>query len=154
MLCSRLFLHATAAHARLLVSQNATESPLKMRMLNVLLSVVLFALGTGTALASNVTFMRNSPLAKMTAEDLDLMRTTLRETLDRAADDAPKRWENPKTGASGVVTPLKSYQRDGMACRVVEIFNEAQGFSGRTRHDFCKQPDGTWKAPAPASSKR
>ena len=112
--------------------------------------VMLLAMSTGAALASNVTFMRNSPLAKMTSEDLTLMRTAMREALNKGADGTSKRWDNPATGASGVVTPLKSYQREGAACRTVEIFNEAQGFSGRTRHDFCKQADGSWTAPAPA----
>ena len=120
-----------------------------MRTLIALLSIALLALGAGATLASNVTFMRNSPLSKMTSDDLALMRTTMRESLDKGADGTSQRWENPATGASGVVTPLKSYQREGVACRTVEIFNEAQGFSGRTRHDFCKQPDGAWAAPAP-----
>lgn len=125
-----------------------------MKTPNLLLFAVLLALGTGSGMASNVQFLRDSPLSKMTTEDLTLMRATIRESLDQGVDGTSKRWENPKTGASGVVTPLKSFQRDGAPCRLVEIFNEAQGFSGRTRYDFCKQPDGTWKMPAPTATKR
>jgi surface antigen len=125
-----------------------------MKMIRTLLSVALLALATGLAMASNVQFLRDSPISKMTPEDLTLMRATIRESLDKTADGTATRWENPKTGASGIVTPLKSFQLDGAPCRLVEIFNEAQGFSGRTRYDFCKQPDGTWKMPAPTAPKR
>jgi len=111
--------------------------------------LAFLVLGGNLAIASNLGFLRDSPLSKMTPEDLKLMRATLHDALDHGAIGEPKRWENPKTGASGVVTALKSYERDGAACRIVEIFNEAQGFSGRTRYDFCKQPDGSWAAPAP-----
>lgn len=125
-----------------------------MKTIHTLLSVALLALAPGLTLASNVQFLRDSPISKMTPEDLTLMRATIHETLDQGTDGASKRWENPKTGASGIVTPLKRYERDGAPCRLVEIFNEAQGFSGRTRYDFCKQPDGSWKMPAPAAPKR
>jgi len=117
-----------------------------MKMPNIALLATLFVLTTAQAVASNVTFMRNSPLSQMTPEDLALFRATVREVLEKGTDGTARRWDNPNTGASGVVTPLKSYERDGRPCRNVEIFNEAKGFSGRTRYDFCKQPDGTWRS--------
>jgi surface antigen len=101
------------------------------------------------ALASNVGFMRNSPIANMTKEDLEQMRAATQTALEQTADGGSYRWENSKTGASGVLTPLKTFERDGRTCRNLEIFNSARGFTGRTHYDFCKQPDGSWQSPAP-----
>jgi len=100
--------------------------------------------------AGNVTFAKNSAIAKMTDQDLEIMRAAARNALDYIADGQPRRWENSETGATGVVTPLDAFEHEGMNCRRLEMFNEVQGVTGRSVFVFCRQPDGTWRVPAKA----
>jgi surface antigen len=100
------------------------------------------------AAAGNVTFMKNSAISKMTEADLELLRATARNLLDYTADGEPRRWHNPETGATGVLTVLSTTEQEGSLCRQLEMFNEVKDLSGRSVFTFCRQPDGTWKVPA------
>ena len=104
---------------------------------------------TGPAIAGNVQFLKDSAISKMNDEDLGLLRSSARNALDYAADGESRRWENVQTGSTGVLTPLATFDREGTLCRKLEIFNDVRGVTGRTVFDFCRQPDGTWKVPAP-----
>ncbi|MBA8666957.1 hypothetical protein H1Q59_03505 [Holosporaceae bacterium 'Namur'] len=54
-------------------------------------------------------------------------------------------WSNPDTGASGVVTPAKTYEEHGRYCReytqTVKVGNKIQEAYGKA----CRNPDGTWQ---------
>ncbi len=102
------------------------------------------------AFASNVMFLNDTALSKMNDEDLEIARAAARDALDNAADGESRRWGNAQTGASGVITPISTYEQDGTACRRTEFFNEAQGVQGRSVFEFCRQADGTWRIPAPS----
>lgn len=117
-----------------------------MPALNKLL--LLATLVATPALAGNVAFLKDSPLSKMNNEDLELLRAAARSALNHTEDGAQQRWENPQSGAAGVLTPLETFDRDGTHCRRLEIFNDARGSQGRSVQVFCRQPDGTWKAAA------
>ncbi len=114
------------------------------------LSVALLLLGLNVPVAaSNVQFLRDAPVAKMTKEDQALFRKALYAALEENADGAATRWENPDTQASGVLTPLSTFERDGMRCRRIEIANNIQGTSARSAFDLCRHPDGRWRSAAP-----
>ena len=55
------------------------------------------------------------------------------------------KWENPKTGHNGTLTPLNKKTHDGMDCRDVDIRNFAGNFTGRAIHLMCRK-DGKWLA--------
>jgi surface antigen len=88
--------------------------------------------------------LRDAPIAKMTKEDLALFQTNMREALEQDPDGTTRRWENPKTGASGTLTPVSTFEQNGMKCRRLEIVSDAQGLTARSTFNMCKQADGTW----------
>ena len=55
-------------------------------------------------------------------------------------------WSNPDTGASGAVTPVKTYQTaQGQYCRE---YQQSVTVGGKTENAYgtaCRQPDGSWK---------
>jgi surface antigen len=110
---------------------------------------LMLAVACAPALASNVQFLRDTPISKMTKEDLELFRTNMHEALEHDADGATRRWENPKTGTSGTLTPVSTFVQDGAKCRRLEIVNSVQGLTGRSTFNMCKQIDGAWVNVAP-----
>lgn len=123
-----------------------------MMMLNKRLAVLLLLMPAMPVMAGNVTFLKDSAIAKMTDQDLEMLRSAARNALDYTADGQSRRWENDATGATGIVTPISTSEEGGAVCRQLELFNDAKGFSGRTVFTFCRQPDGTWKVP-PSSAR-
>jgi surface antigen len=124
---------------------------------NSLCAACLFALAA-PALASNVWFARDMPMSQMTEADRAVLSAAADEVLETGADGATQRWENPETGAGGLLTPQSIAERDGMRCRRLQIANEVKGSTARSEFDFCRQADGSWKvvsspaAPAAAST--
>lgn len=96
------------------------------------------------ALAQNILFMRDAPYAQFTDEDHAIFNETLNDTLSRGAEGATRKWSNPKTRASGEMTPLKSFEREGRSCRTLSIKNKAKGLSASAKYNFCKQDTGKW----------
>jgi surface antigen len=106
------------------------------------------ALAASCALAqaqSNFAFLQDAPIQKMTKEDLALLMKNSNEALSRNADGETSGWTNPKSGASGTATPLRSFTRQGMKCREAEYTNHAGGFNGAGRYTLCRVPNGEWK---------
>lgn len=119
--------------------------------LSTTLALLLLAGAVNTAYAANVRWLKDSALSKMTTEDMEILRSAARNVLDYGPDNESRRWDNAQTGARGVVTPLDSFERDGMFCRRLEAFSEVKGVSGRGVYVFCRQEDGTWRIPAASS---
>lgn len=126
-----------------------------MRFLNTtrptIIAVCLFGI-TAVATASNVRWLQDSAMSNMTDADMEVLRAAARNVLNYGPDGEAKRWENKETGAKGVLTPLRSFEQDGMFCRQLEAFNEVKGASGRSVFNFCQQEDDTWlisSKPAP-----
>ena len=94
---------------------------------------------------SNMRFLKNAPVEKMTQEDLALMLKNSNEALTRNADGETSGWANPKTGASGTATPLRSFTQKGMKCREAEYTNHAGGFNGGGKFTLCQVAGGSWK---------
>jgi len=114
----------------------------------IFLRPAVFALLAAAAAAagaqSNMTFLQDAPLERMTREDLALMMKSSNEALGKNADGETSAWTNPKTGASGTITPLSSFTRKGLRCREAEYTNHAGGFNGRSRFTLCRVGDD-WK---------
>ena len=97
------------------------------------------------ALAINYLQMRDLPIQYMTDEDMDVLRMAAVRVLDGQPDGETTRWENPKTGAHGDLTPRATFERTGQPCRDMELANSVRGRNNRLVLTFCKQPDGEWK---------
>jgi len=115
------------------------------KQLNRPFLVTILALLPGIALAVNVLSMGDLPVRHMTDEDKDMLRAAVFGTLDRTPEGDTVRWENPKTGAHGDLTPRASFDRAGQSCRDLEVANSARGHDNRVVLTLCKQPDGEWK---------
>ena len=104
---------------------------------------VSLALAAG-AVSAQMMFMRDAPISRMNREDTALMTRNYEQALDTLPDGHTNAWSNPKSGASGTATPVKTTKEKGMTCRLLEITNNAGGLSGRSEWNFCKTPAG-WK---------
>ena len=96
------------------------------------------------ATASNLRFMKDSPLQYFTPEDTKMFKATLYEVLDKGADGEARKWSNPTTEANGEIKPTNSFARNGTPCRTLAISNSAKGLSASGRYNFCK-PTATGK---------
>ena len=94
---------------------------------------------------SNMRFLDDAPIEKMTQEDLALMLKNSNEALSRNAEGETSGWANAKTGASGTATPLRSFTQGGMKCREARYTNHAGGFNGGGTFSLCRIADGSWK---------
>lgn len=106
------------------------------------------ALAASCALAqaqSNFAFLQDAPIQKMTKEDLALLMKNSNEALSRNADGETSGWSNPKTGASGTATPLRTFTQKGMKCRETQYTNHAGGFNGGGTFNLCRVASGEWK---------
>ena len=97
------------------------------------------------AMAANIFSARDLPVRYMTDEDREIMMSAVKDVLERNKDGEGVRWENPKTGAHGDLTPRASFKRTGQSCRELEVANSARGRDNRVVVTLCKQADGDWK---------
>jgi len=95
--------------------------------------------------AQNMGFLRDSPIQRMTREDTVMMMRNSSEALSRNADGETSGWSNPKTGASGTATPLRTFTEKGMKCRETRYTNHAGGFNGESTFNLCRVASGEWK---------
>ena len=66
---------------------------------------------------------------------------------ERVADGAATRWSNPKTGDSGTVTVLQSFEQNGMACRRVRYDIQLGSSPGPNPYtlNWCRTASREWK---------
>jgi len=84
-------------------------------------------------------FLNRSMIEVMTKEDIKMAQSAVAEALGSAPDGSVVAWNNPASGASGTVTPLKSTTQGGRQCRIVETFTDASGRRERAQWELCKQ---------------
>lgn len=108
-------------------------------------AVVAAVLLPCAATAANIFSARDLPVRYMTEEDREILKAAAEDVLERNKDGEGTRWENPKTGAHGDLTPRASFDRAGQPCRDLEVANSARGRDNRMIVTLCKQSDGDWK---------
>ena len=116
-----------------------------MTSLRLAALAVLAAASVAAHAQSNMRFLKDAPIEKMTREDLALMLKNSNEALSRNADGETSGWANSKTGASGTATPLRSFTQKGMKCREAEYTNHAAGLNGGGKYTLCQVAAGSWK---------
>ncbi|HET7402845.1 MAG TPA: RT0821/Lpp0805 family surface protein [Usitatibacter sp.] len=104
----------------------------------------LAALAAMPTLAINEMFAKDAPITRMTAEDFRIAGEVMRRALDEGEDGHAYPWENPASSASGTVTPLARFDRQGMKCRGAAFTITTRGETSRSQWNLCRTPDG-WK---------
>jgi len=115
-----------------------------MKFAHIVTCTALVAVGFSVH-AQNMGFLRDSPIQRMTKEDTVMMMRNSSEALNRNANGETSGWSNPKTGASGTATPLRTFTQKGMKCRETRYTNHAGGFNGESTFTLCRVASGEWK---------
>lgn len=112
------------------------------------LTVPLFAiltLTTPAVYAVNWMFLEDSPAAHFTDEDWRLIAVLGESALEQQQDGEMGEWDNPESGNSGSITPVKSYKSaDGQPCRKLKVVERAKGMVEESTVDLCKPDNGEW----------
>ena len=104
--------------------------------------LVLFATASH---ASNLGFLKNSPLRYFTQEDMDLMMKNAEAALDADEPSARREWSNPKTGANGSAEIKSAFTgSDGAPCKRIYVVHNIKSWSNAATHAVCKYPDRGW----------
>ena len=109
----------------------------------LLVAGLLVAFGATGAAAQRFHWLRGSGL-RLTESDIVLHLAAVQDAMQNAADGEVRSWENAETGHSGRIRPTRSFERDGMPCRVVQMIirtPKTHRFQGRS----CQIPEGDWK---------
>jgi surface antigen len=114
------------------------------RIAALALPAILLAVAPATALAVARAFWSELPVTYMNEQDRTIAIDRINSALDGGNDGETYRWENPATGASGSVTPKKSFTQDGNRCRSADFSTTAGGRKNAGTWKLCKIGDG-WK---------
>jgi surface antigen len=107
--------------------------------------------GTGNLAATAIGGLLGAFIGSEVGKSLDradqqYMQRTTQRTLESAPSGTASSWQNPDSGHSGTVTPVRTYQTNsGQYCRE---FQQTVTVGGQTQQAYgtaCRQPDGTWK---------
>lgn len=81
---------------------------------------------------------------KLSPEDWELLKQSVRQVLEAQQTDATASWQGQESGRAGRATLLRVFERDGRPCGEVEhVFTTGGG--NRYVLPFCRADDGTWK---------
>ena len=74
------------------------------------------------------------------------MANTTQKSLESNQSGQTSTWKNPDSGASGTVTPTRTYQSTaGQPCREYQQTVTIGGKTETVTGQACRQADGTWK---------
>lgn len=107
--------------------------------------ILLLVLSLHPAQAFNLSFLRNTPVAAFTDEDIAIARDHIRNALNNGKNGEVVKWENPNSGAAGEYILLKTYQRNGTKCRRVKVIHSTKKRRAESTHNLCQTPAGTWQ---------
>ncbi len=97
------------------------------------------------ALASYIDLLKDSPSTYFTEEDRAIFVETLNDTLNNSVDGETRSWSNSNTKASGEMTVLMTFDRNGLSCRTLSIVNNADDLTATRKFTFCRTEPGIWK---------
>lgn len=87
-----------------------------------------------------------------TSEDFRMQNNAARRLIGHTNphDGASEKWQNPRSGASGTITILNSFERNGMTCRNVDFSatNRTRQGPQSIKVNWCLTPNG-WKIVQP-----
>jgi surface antigen len=77
--------------------------------------------------------------------DKKMAAASAHQALETAPSGKPVAWNNPDSGHSGTVTPVRTYQSGGTYCREYQQTVTIGGKQEQSYGTACRQPDGSWK---------
>ncbi|SLN29736.1 RT0821/Lpp0805 family surface protein [Oceanibacterium hippocampi] len=110
-------------------------------------AVLLLACGAlaGYLLAERNLEARIAALEEGRRIDTAAMERAVNEALESRLSGQTVRWQNPATGASGTITPVRTYRaRNGQWCREFTRNWVRPGGTDQLRGIACRQDDGRW----------
>ena len=82
----------------------------------------------------------------LNGEDVKILQNTTRVEMDGKPEGTILKWENPTTGAKGVVKLVKRYYEEGQECRQNQhAFKVRDSSPWKVTGTICRQQDGSWK---------
>lgn len=80
-------------------------------------------------------------------DDIDRMKMSQasQSALEYGKSNSSTGWNNPDSGNSGSITPVRTYQQRGQYCREYQEKIVVGGRSQSAYGTACRQPDGQWK---------
>ena len=118
----------------------------------LLITIIVACVAIADAGAQNIGFMSRGPVAFLSDAERELLRETVRNALENAADGDEIEWENPESGHGGTITMLNTHEDYGTTCRTVRSRTRAAGRSGGGTYRLCRASDGTWQFAPPRRS--
>ena len=109
------------------------------------LTAALLALAAVPSWALNTQFLTETPYAKFSKEDKRVLKQNVETALAESGDGQTTEWKNEVSGASGTLTPRKSFERDGRKCREMEVSNRYKTLQGQGTFTFCQDKFGKWQ---------
>jgi len=77
--------------------------------------------------------------------DKQIIARTTHTALENSPVGSTSNWNNPDTGNSGTVTPIKTYQTTSGYCREFQTTITVGGKVQNAYGTACRQPDGSWR---------
>ncbi len=96
------------------------------------------------ALGQDLRFLQDAPVRSFTDSDWEMLRATVDRAL-KEDEAGVLSWKNQESGNSGSVRTVSRDEREGRACRELEITNQTARASGKALMEFCRVGD-EWKA--------
>ncbi len=108
-------------------------------------SVILLLISVQTTYSVNLQWLKYSPVRYFTEQDWEMAKKAADEVLNHRSIGEALSWKNPDTGNSGDSMVTGTSEKDGKACKTLQITSRARNHEGKSNYLFCKQSDGTWK---------
>jgi hypothetical protein len=122
----------------------SSRASLRLLLLGSALGLVL-CLKLPDAIASNLDFLRTSPISYFNEDDKKLMMDNARSVLDSQASAAKSGWSNPKTGSSGEAQVTDQFtSAQGTLCKHLRIVNRTRTLNSDATYTVCRDPQRGW----------
>lgn len=113
-------------------------------------AIALLAAALGLTLGSAVHAqilgaLADSPISRFSAADNRLLLEAIDKALADNADGAELAWKSGDSPAQGSVTPQRSFDSGGDACRDLLIATEYRARRAQSVHTFCRDKSGAWR---------
>ncbi|MGZ5089603.1 MAG: hypothetical protein ACXWCY_30525 [Burkholderiales bacterium] len=103
-------------------------------------ALVVFAV---FAHAFNMSFLNDSPVTRLTAEELKQYTAFTLKALDEAPDGTTVEWRAPKSQFTSKITLERTFTEANLTCRDARIEADARDRHSRGTYTFCKVK-GVW----------
>jgi len=118
------------------------------RTLRALSAGLLVTIGMGSAHASNLGFLQNTPMSFMNQADYDSLTRAVRVAVSTKADGESMTWSNEGSRnavrINSTITPSNTQTEGNKTCRDTEIVINAKGQSMTLHPRFCRMGEGAW----------